>query len=78
MTFYNGAAFPEWKGDLFVGGLVTQRLVHLSVDGREVREEEPLLADRGQRIRDVVVGPEGALYVAVDDGDAPILRLGPS
>ncbi|TQQ81695.1 PQQ-dependent sugar dehydrogenase [Halonotius roseus] len=78
MAFYDGDAIPEWQGDLFVGGLVTQRVVHLVVDGDDVREEEPLLADRGSRIRDVVVGPDGALYVAVDAGDAPILRLLPA
>jgi len=77
MTFYDGDAFPDWQGDLFVGGLVTQRLVHLAVDGDEVNEQAPLLADREQRIRDVVVGPDGALYVAVDAGDAPILRIRP-
>ena len=78
MTFYDGDAFPEWQGDLFVGGLVTQRVVHLVVDGDDVREAEPLLADRRQRIRDVTVGLDGALYVAVDAGDAPILRLLPA
>jgi len=78
MTFYDGDAFPEWQGDLFVGGLVTQRVVHLVVDGDDVREAEPLLADRQQRIRDVTVGLDGALYVAVDAGDAPILRLLPA
>ena len=78
MTFYDGDAFPEWQGDLFVGGLVTQRVVHLVVDGDEVREAEPLLADRQQRIRDVTVGRDGALYVAIDAGDAPIVRLRPA
>ena len=78
MSFYDGGMFPEWQGDLFVGGLVTQRVVHLVVDGDEVREAEPLLADRQQRIRDVTVGRDGALYVAVDTGDAPILRLRPA
>ena len=78
MSFYDGGMFPEWQGDLFVGGLVTQRVVHLVIDGDEVREAEPLLADRQQRIRDVTVGRDGALYVAVDTGDAPILRLRPA
>ena len=78
MSFYDGGMFPEWQGDLFVGGLVTQRVVHLVVDGDEVREAEPLLADRQQRIRDVTVGRDGALYVAIDAGDAPIVRLRPA
>ncbi|WP_136716544.1 PQQ-dependent sugar dehydrogenase [Halorientalis salina] len=78
MTFYTGAAFPSWQGDLFVGGLASQYLARLTVDGRSVTEAEPLLADRGWRIRDVVPAPEsGHLYVAVDDTDAPIVRLRP-
>jgi glucose/arabinose dehydrogenase len=78
MTFYSGAAFPSWQGNLFVGGLASQYLARLTVDGRNVTEAEPLLADSGWRIRDVVPAPEsGHLYVAVDDTDAPILRLRP-
>jgi len=77
-TFYDGDAFADWEGDLFVGGLATQALARFSVDGTDVEHEERLLEDRGWRIRDVVVGPDdGALYVAVDDGDAPIVRLRP-
>ena len=78
MTFYDGDAFDDWQGDLFVGNLAGQYLGHFTVDGRDVEETEPLLADRGWRIRDVAVESEsGHLYVAVDDGDAPIVRLHP-
>ena len=78
MTFYDGDAFPEWEGDLFVGNLAGQYLGHFSVDGHDVEERDPLLDDRGWRIRDVAVAPDtGHLYVAVDDADAPIVRLGP-
>jgi len=77
MAFYNGDAFPEWQGDLFVGGLAGQRLVHLGIDSGEVTAREPLVADRGWRVRAVAVGPEGGLYLAIDDGSAPIVRLLP-
>ncbi|WP_255192548.1 PQQ-dependent sugar dehydrogenase [Natronobeatus ordinarius] len=78
MTFYDGDAFPDWEGDLFVGNLAGQYLGRFAVDGTDVEELEPLLDGRGWRIRDVAVAPDtGSLYVAVDDADAPIVRLVP-
>ncbi|WP_277555850.1 PQQ-dependent sugar dehydrogenase [Halobaculum limi] len=77
-TFYDGDAFPDWRGDLFVAGTAKQYLAHFTVDGREVTEVASLLADRGQRLRDVTVSPvSGHLYVAVDADDAPIYRIAP-
>lgn len=77
-TFYDGDAFPEWEGDLFVGTLAGAYLGRFTVDGTDVEEADPLLEDRGWRVRDVEVEPEtGNLYVAVDDEDAPIVRLTP-
>jgi quinoprotein glucose dehydrogenase len=76
MTFYDGAAFPEWRGDLLVAGLAAKRIGHFAVDGRSVEMVGSLLADRGSRIRDVETASDtGHLYVAVDAGDAPILRI---
>jgi aldose sugar dehydrogenase len=83
MTFYDGEAFPEWQGDLFVGNLAGQYLGHFTVEGEErdaveVEEVDPLLGEEGWRVRDVAVEPEsGELYVVVDDSDAPIVRLVP-
>ncbi|MHC3381406.1 PQQ-dependent sugar dehydrogenase [Haloarcula sp. H-GB5] len=78
-TFYTGDAFPEWTGDLLVGGLASQYLARFTVDGRTVEEATPLLADRGWRIRDVVVEPEtGNVLAAIDSPDAPIVRLRPA
>ncbi|WP_255169260.1 PQQ-dependent sugar dehydrogenase [Natrononativus amylolyticus] len=83
MTFYDGDAFPDWAGDLFVGNLAGEYLGRFSVEGTEpgeidVEEEEPLLEERGWRVRDVEVDPEtGDLYVLVDDADAPLVRLVP-
>jgi len=77
-TFYDGSAF-SWQGDLLVSGLASGYLARFGVDGRDVTERERLLADRGWRVRDVVVGPEsGAVYVAVDREDAPVVRLTPA
>lgn len=77
MAFYTGDLFPAWKGSLFVGGLADQRLTRLSLDGDRVVGEERLLAELGERIRDVVQGPDGALYVATDNSEGRILRIVP-
>ena len=81
LAFYTGSLLPAWKGDLFTGGLSGQRLVRLRLD--EARErvvgEEVLLAGRGQRIRDVRQGPDGALWLLTDDpSNGRLLRLGPA
>ncbi|HYE46801.1 MAG TPA: PQQ-dependent sugar dehydrogenase [Caulobacter sp.] len=68
MAFYEADLFPAWKGSLFVGGMKDKDLVRLTLDGEKVVGEERLLTELGQRIRDVRVGPEGAVYVLTDDG----------
>ncbi len=78
MAFYDAALFPAWKGSLFIGGLSSKKLVRLTLKGDTVVGEEWLLRDLKIRIRDVRVGPDGAVYVATDDSDGKILRLVPS
>jgi len=77
MAFYDADAFPAWKGSLFVGGLGSRKLVRLVLDGDRVVGEEWLLTDLKARIRDVRVGPGGAIYLLTDDKDGRILRLVP-
>jgi aldose sugar dehydrogenase len=77
MQFYTGDAFPEWRGSLFVGGLVSQRLVRLIIEGNRVVGEEHLLTDRGQRVRDVRQGPDGALYVVTDEANGQLWKITP-
>lgn len=78
LAIYSGNKFPDWRGNLFVGGLAGQHLsrIPVSADGK-LGEPERLLTDRGQRIRDVRVGPDGYLYLLVDAAKAPLLRLEP-
>ena len=75
--FYSGNAFPEWRGNLFVGALREQRLVRLRIENNKVTGEEHLLTDRGQRIRDVRQGPDGALYLVTDESDGELLKIVP-
>jgi aldose sugar dehydrogenase len=77
MTFYTGDLFPEWKGSLFVGGLASQALVRLVVDGERVTGEERLLTNMGHRIRAVAQGLDGALYLLTDESRGQILKLIP-
>jgi glucose/arabinose dehydrogenase len=78
LAFYDADAIPEWKGDLFIGALAGAHLVRLELDGEAVVHEEQLLADLGRRIRDVEVGPDGALYLLTDRSNGEILRLAPA
>jgi glucose/arabinose dehydrogenase len=68
LAFYTGDLFPQWKNSLFVGGLRGAILDRLEIANDKVVAEEPLLADLGTRIRDVRVGPDGAVYVLTDSG----------
>lgn len=79
MAFYSGSAFPQWQGDLFVGSLKFQQLVRLELDGEKVVAEERLLkAEVGERIRDVVQGPDGLLYLLTDSDNGKIIQLQPT
>ena len=72
--FYSGAMFPAWRGSLIAGGLATQSLIRLQLDGEQrVGVEERLFM--GRRIRDVVQAPDGAILVIVDTKDGDLLRL---
>jgi glucose/arabinose dehydrogenase len=68
LAFYSGNLFPEWKNSMFVGGLRGALLDRLEIRNDKVVAEEPLLAELGTRIRDVRVGPDGAVYVLTDSG----------
>ena len=79
MAFYTGDTFPEWQGDLLLGGLASRSLARFTVAGRDVQMAEPLLADRDWRIRDVLEAPgSGDLFVLVDGETAPLVRLTPA
>jgi aldose sugar dehydrogenase len=68
LAFYTGNLFPQWKNSVFVGGLRGMVLVRLTIANDKVVSEEPLLTELNTRIRDVRVGPDGAVYVLTDSG----------
>jgi len=80
LLFYTGDKFPGWRGSLFVGGMAGEVLSRLTLDNRRVMNEEKL-AQRIGRVRDVRQGPDGFIYLAIDDRQGkktPIVRLEPA
>ncbi|MET0343216.1 MAG: PQQ-dependent sugar dehydrogenase [Polyangiales bacterium] len=77
LTIYAGSLFPEWKGNFFIGGLSSKALVRLVVENDRVVGEERLLQNENARIREVVEGPDGALYVLTDDPAGKLLKITP-
>ena len=68
MTFYSSDSIPEWKNNLFIGGLSSTHSARLVIENNKVVGEERLLASEGQRFRDITQGKDGALYAVTDDG----------
>jgi glucose/arabinose dehydrogenase len=75
MSFYTGDAFPQWKGNLFVGALKFQLLARLVLDGDKVVHEERI--ELGHRVRDVREGPDGRLWL-LDESGGRVLRIDPA
>lgn len=75
MTFYTGDVFPDWQGNILIAGLSSTAIVRLTLDGDKVASEDRIAM--GSRIRDVVQGPDGAVYALTDGGDGKLLRLTP-
>jgi glucose/arabinose dehydrogenase len=76
--FYTGDAFPQWKGNLFTGGLALTLLSRLELNGEKVAKEERLLEASGDRIRDVRQAPDGSIWLLTDARNGKVLRLTPA
>ena len=68
ITFYTGTRIPEWQNNLFLCSLTQTHLIRLVIENNVVTGEERLLADQGQRFRDIEVGTDGAMYAITDAG----------
>ena len=77
MVIASGKMFPEWRGNILTGGLGVKSLVRLVLKNDKVVGEERLLTDRGERIRDVVEGPDGAIWMLTDGEKGKLLRVAP-
>lgn len=77
--FYTGDKFPAWKNNILMATLKEKALVRLTLDGDKVVSEERLLSKQlNQRLRHVVQGPKGDVYLVTDEYRARILRLTPA
>ncbi|WP_346427078.1 PQQ-dependent sugar dehydrogenase [Leptolyngbya sp. BC1307] len=76
LAVYRGDRVPQWQGDLFAGGLVSQSIQHIKLDASgAVLSQTPI--DIGQRVRDVAQGPDGWIYVLTDEPNGRLVRLEP-
>ncbi len=78
MAFYDSKRFPAWQYSLFIGALAQKELIRLTLDGDKIVAEERLLADLGERIREVRIGPDGYLYLLTDESNGKLLKVGAS
>ncbi|MEW6391768.1 MAG: PQQ-dependent sugar dehydrogenase [Pseudomonadota bacterium] len=77
MAFYEASLFPALKGSLLVGSLRDQHVDRLVLKDGKVVGEERLFTDIGGRVRDVRVGPDGAIYVLTDEDNGKVIRITP-
>jgi glucose/arabinose dehydrogenase len=77
LTIYDGSLFPEWRGNLLIGGLASRALIRLVLRDDRVVGEERLLTDLNSRIREVCQGPDGALYLLTDAREGRLLKVTP-
>ncbi len=75
MALYRGDLFPQWQGDLLVGGLVTRQVHRVSLENGQAKEVGGLFGELDERIRDVRTGPDGAVYLLTDSADGRVLRV---
>lgn len=76
MAFYQGTMFPDWQGSILIGGLVSEGLLRVVLDGTN-RAHQAGRWSLDERIRDVAVAPDGAIWLIEDGRDGGLLRLTP-
>lgn len=76
MSFYDGAMFPDWQGDLLIGGMQAAALVRLELDGGRVTGEARHLQGIG-RVRDVDIAADGAVMLLTDQSNGALVRVTP-
>lgn len=78
LAFYEAALIPGWQGDMLVA-MMNRSLIRVQLDENgQVTGQEAMLTELGQRLRDVRVGPDGAVYVLTDENEGALLRITPA
>ncbi len=75
-TIYTADLFADWRGDGLIAGLSSRALIRIEFDGETAREAERY--DMGRRMRAVVQGPAGAIWMLEDRSSGRLLKLVPS
>ena len=78
LAFYDGDAFPAWRGDLFVASLVFRNGKRIDLEAGGVRDQEVVFSEVGERLRDVIAGPDGLLYLLTDSAQGRVIRVAPA
>lgn len=76
LMFYTGAQFPQWRGNALIGGLSSQAIIRLTIDGAKVTGEEVI--PMGRRIRNLIQAADGSLLALSESPNAELLRLSPA
>ena len=74
LAVYRGEKVPQWQGDLFAGGLVSESVQHIELDEAGTVANQTAI-DIGQRVREVNQGPDGEIYILTDESNGRIVRL---
>jgi glucose/arabinose dehydrogenase len=77
LAVYRGELFAQWNGDVLVAGLASRAIHRLVIEDEQVVSEQRLFQSLNQRMRDVHIGPDGAIYVLTDSSNGALLRISP-
>lgn len=75
MTLYRGGNFPAWEGDIFVTSLIDAHVIRVDMEGDEVKGQEFLFAEIGDRLRDIRTGPDGNIYILSEGAVGKLWRV---
>ncbi|MEE4639888.1 MAG: PQQ-dependent sugar dehydrogenase [Wenzhouxiangella sp.] len=74
---YRGDLFPDWRGDLLVTSLAERSLRRIRIDGQRVIDQDIIQLGLDRRLRDIEVGPDGAIYLLTDETEGAVVRVTP-
>ncbi len=75
MTEYQGKEFPQWQGNLFITALAEKSVHRLKIQANKVIEQETMLTELKQRIRDIRTDPDGFLYILTDSSEGSVYKM---